>query len=303
MMTRKYDILSRAEESPTSCCTNLFLLLQKRPRDSIDLHPSDQLSRSQSSPLVGAHLEATTFRPPQQQFSRLISTSQHDIAQRRIDDSGVTQGEQFDLGVKIPSPTQQNFYNVQQVPKLQRIPQQTPQPIPQQTFLQQQQIPHYFPQISHGQDQHTFQQRQLSPQIQRQQILPLDAFLRPIQATDVQQQLFIQNIYRPVPYVPINAVNRARQYQENLAYNQFLQNRRFIEEQQIRDQLNKPHNRFEITGINHGWDEKCNAFPLYLPLSSLTPNISSFICNKMVRKKYQVFNVVFFNINLSVNAQ
>ena len=249
---KKYYILLRPDESPTSCCTNLFLLLQKRPRDSIDLHPSDQLSRSQSSPLVGAHLEATTFRPPQQQFGRLIATNQHDIAQRRIDDSGVTQREPFGFGVKIPGPTQQNFYNVRQVPKLQQITQQIPQPILQQTFLQRHQIPQYFPQTFNGQDQHKLLQRQHSPQIQQQHILPLDAFLRPIQTSDVQQQLLNQNVYRPVPYVPINAINHARQYQENLAYNQFLQNRRFIEEEQIRAQLNKPHNRFEFADINHG---------------------------------------------------
>ncbi|KYB25165.1 hypothetical protein TcasGA2_TC010675 [Tribolium castaneum] len=64
------------------------------------------------------------------------------------------------------------------------------------------------------------------------------------------QQRIDQNVYQqpqfrqPVPYTPFNL--QQRQYQEQLAYNQFLQNKRLLEEQQIKAQLNRQHNRFDL---------------------------------------------------------
>lgn len=64
------------------------------------------------------------------------------------------------------------------------------------------------------------------------------------------QQRIDQNVYQqpqfrqPVPYTPLNL--QQRQYQEQLAYNQFLQNKRLLEEQQIKQQLNRQHNRFDL---------------------------------------------------------
>lgn len=94
------------------------------------------------------------------------------------------------------------------------------------------------------------QQQNFLPFVQQQPqhfLTPQQIYIQQQQQQQAQQRID-QNIYQPqqrqpVPYTPLNL--QQRQYQEQLAYNQFLQ-RRFLEEQQIKAQLNRQHNRFDI---------------------------------------------------------
>ena len=102
---------------------------------------------------------------------------------------------------------------------------------------------------------HNFFQQQPSQNflpftIQQQQLLtPQQIFAQQQLRQQQAQQRIDQNVYQTqqrqaIPYTPLNL--QQRQYQEQLAYNQFLQNRRLLEEQQIKAQLNRQHNRFDL---------------------------------------------------------
>lgn len=82
------------------------------------------------------------------------------------------------------------------------------------------------------QQQQNFYHLQQQPQVQRR----------------IDQDLFQQR--QAVPYTPFSAQQQQRQYQEQLAYDLYLRNRRLLEEQQLKAQLERQRNRFDLTSRN-----------------------------------------------------
>lgn len=206
----------------------MFLLLQKRPRAYNQLTNIPIVQNVQNRQLVGGNLEATTYRPPS--IFTNIAQQQPQFLHRRNDQSFNQQSTQFTL-----SPVQ---YIQQQQQHQQLLPQQ-------QQFVHQQIIPQQQIQqpIAHLQQLYLLRQQPLLHQQQQQQQL--------------FEKRLDQNTYtphQPVPYTPFThstpQQQQQQQFQHNihdqLVYNQLLQQRRLYEEQQLRQQFNRPHNRFQL---------------------------------------------------------
>lgn len=88
--------------------------------------------------------------------------------------------------------------------------------------------------VNYLQQQQSFYHLQQQPQVQRR----------------IDQDVFQQR--QAVPYTPFSAQQQQqqRQYQEQLAYDLYLRNRRLLEEQQLKAQLERQRNRFDLTSRN-----------------------------------------------------
>lgn len=201
----------------------MFLLLQKRPH-AFDL--STSVPKPQSRQLVGGNLEATTFRPPSI-FSRQFVNQEPIVLHRRSDHAALTQDHR-----------NQNQQNLIVQPFLQ----------PQQQIIQQQQlIPINHPYNQHAQQsqQQIINQQFYNQQLLRQQLLNQQLAQRRIHTNTYNVQT------QPVPYTPFSHSPSHQQYQEQLAYSRLQQQRRYLEEQQLKQQLSRPHNRFDIANQHH----------------------------------------------------
>lgn len=220
----------------------MFLLLQKRPR-GFD-YTESEVSRPQAQ-LVGGHLEATTYRPPH--FSRQFA-QQPFLAQRRTDASGIinqpaNQHELVnrDLYNRALINTNQNLI-INQQPHVFHQQSSQPQRFIYTSFDQQQQ--------QNYNNQPFLQQQQILNQqrlIQQQQLLAQQNQQQRIDNGQNQQYV----VQQAREYFPVNFNQQQQQEQrlrEQQIYNQILQNQRYQEEQQIRAQLNRPYNRFDLSG-------------------------------------------------------
>lgn len=235
----------------------MFLLLQKRLRG----FDYSEVPRPQAQQ-VGGHSEATTFRPPN--FSRHFALQPH-IVHRRVDVPGAINqpGSQQELNnyelynSNVINPNQnfvnqpqnlQNLNNQQQVLVNQYNTQQQ-----QQQQLQQYNIQQYLQQQQYLLNQQRLLEQQQfliqqQKQLQQQQLHQPSRIVFPQQRIDAdpQNQQYTQR--QQPQYFPINA-----QQQEQLLYNQLLQNRRLQEEQQLRAQLNRQYNRFDLSGNSNNY--------------------------------------------------
>lgn len=162
---------------------------------------------------MGVNNEVTTYRP----HTRLFALP----PQRRTD-----QGQQ----------PQQSFVSVNQA-ILQDQRHLIERPQQQQNFIVPQVQQRNFVEQSRGVEQQQlvvppqgYDQRIALLQQQQQRLLELQRLLH-----QQQQQYLVQ--YQPVNYVPVQQ-----------QYDQYLENRRLQEDQRIREQLNKSHNRFAHLG-------------------------------------------------------
>ncbi|KAF2881771.1 hypothetical protein ILUMI_24413, partial [Ignelater luminosus] len=217
----------------------------KRPR-GFDYSESE-VSRPQAQ-LVGGHLEATTYRPPH--FSRQFA-QQPFLAQRRTEASGI-----INPSVNQHELVNRDLYNRALINTNQNlIINQQPQVYHQQNSQQQQFIYTPFDQ----QQQQTYnnqpflQQQQLLNQqrlIQQQQLLAQqNQHLSPQQRIDnSQNQQYVARAYFPVNFHQNQQQQEQQRLREQQIYNQILQNQRYQQEQQLRAQLNRSYNRFDLSG-------------------------------------------------------
>lgn len=216
------------------------MLLQKRPRVA-DIIPNNEQPRSR---LVGVNHEATTYRPNTHLFAFSSEKSTYN-----------------------PQQSQQNFFGINQaMPQDQRHFIERPQnfiALPQQHFVFQQQRdiinrPQNFEHRSDTLQSQQLQQRTEHPQTsdqqrsvllqyQQQQLLELQRLLQQQQqqqqerqqqqqqSQQNQAQYFVQ--YQPLTYIPPQSQK-----------DETVQNKGLQEDQQIREQLSKTHNRFGHVG-------------------------------------------------------
>ncbi|KAJ8920299.1 hypothetical protein NQ315_011960 [Exocentrus adspersus] len=185
---------------------------------------------SLTRPRIGGHLQPTTFRPPglfsfftrrrdEQPQPTATATNVRPLQQFLPFQQAVFPQQQ-QKSVQFQQSGQQSQAN-QQLQVIQQQP-QVIQHLPP-VFRQQTQLFHQQPQVIHQQPQLIRQQPQL------------------IQPSQVVQQLqFLSPQRQTVPYSPISF--NQRQYQEQLAYQQLLQNKR-LQDVQLREQLEKQRNR------------------------------------------------------------
>lgn len=103
------------------------------------------------------------------------------------------------------------------------------------TFRPARQYQHLIQQqdnVNFLQQQQNFYHLQQQPQVQRR----------------IDQDFFQHR--QAVPYTPFSTQQQQRQYQEQLAYDLYLRNRRLLEEQQLKAQLERQRNRFDLTSRN-----------------------------------------------------
>lgn len=177
---------------------------------------------------MGAHLEATTYRP-----QTVFTVRQLASPQRLLNAGNVQQANELNPNALAANTVPNVFINPAAVHNQQLTPEQ-------HQLLQQQQ----------AQQQRLLQLQQIIYQQQQQQ-----RFLQQPQQNVYVPHVQYQPIARqPVAYVPFNSVNlQQQQIREQEAYNRLLQEKRLQEEQQIREQLNRQQNRFALGANANGY--------------------------------------------------
>lgn len=228
-----------------SLITNTPILLLQKQHHHVDIQVSH------TRPLIGGHLQPTTFRPPK--VFALFN---------RRSDSIVSNTNQGHAAEVLPHP---NSIQSTIQPGFEQKPQQHFQQqiiAPQQQFVQPQQQ-FVQPQLLQAQpfSYHPFGQVQQQPQQQhfpQQQSVILQSsqqpqyvgfnhqggprfpFLNQQQQHQVAQQGIFSNQQPNL---------NQRQYEEQLAYNQYLQANK-LQEEQLRQQLSRQYNRFNLPSNN-----------------------------------------------------
>lgn len=256
----------------------MFLLLQKLHHVGV---PSTTVQHSR--PFVGGHLQATTFRPPS--FFSIFGRKNDDVSQQNSinyvpqqvlpkqhvqyaqfdSQQSRLQSAQYQPFPQLVRPPQQQFQHIndlQQAQVINQIPQQQiqhQQQLPQQPqFQTQQQLQHFNAQLVQ-QNPQPFQQsfskyvEQIKPQVNYGQQSQENVDIRPSISLHyqpfTQESVALRRVQQPgqelgqLNAVPFNE-NR-RQYNEQLAYNQY-------QEEQLRAQLDRQYNRFQLNGNQNG---------------------------------------------------
>lgn len=235
---------------PTS--PNRFLLLQKRPRAFNQLNAIPKVHNRQ---LVGGNLEATTYRPPSI-FSHNAQQPQSLHRRNDLPHNNHQQLQQTQFIQTLPQQQQQQYLHQQLLLHQQQQQQLHLQNLQQQQYIQQQPIytlqSKSVPNIPQQQS-YLLQQQQplINQQIAQKRLDQINNYNNPQQIQPVP--------YRPFANIPTHDQQQQQQspqqqqhiLQDQLVYNQLLQERRSYEEQQLRQQFNRPHNRFIIANPNY----------------------------------------------------
>ncbi|XP_072386776.1 protein Skeletor, isoforms B/C isoform X2 [Diabrotica undecimpunctata] len=221
---------------------------------------------SSSRPFVGGHLQATTYRPPSLFQFFGIGRRNDDVSQQNS--ISYVPNEQLRLQQQQQSQYQpfnqvqqtvQNQYQDNQGRNQQIYHTNNYQQSQEQKLLELQQL-HRF---GHLQQNTQFQyQQQLKPQINyAQQNVDIKPSISLQFPQNFAQEQISRRSFQPeqvAQYSNIPQANFAqhhqnrRQYEEQQVYDRLLQEKKLQEEQQLRAQLNRQYNRFQLNGnYNH----------------------------------------------------